>query len=119
MGSYPVVQDASVLQEDPEKLRTDLPCDYEAPALDLSSNEESSFTTVPAHPLGIKPLGNIYTADENIKNKAGLFAFLPDELITQLIEWLDPVVLLRLSCTCKALYAFSRQDDLWKTQFLR
>ncbi|KAL8774706.1 MAG: hypothetical protein Q9209_000645 [Squamulea sp. 1 TL-2023] len=53
-------------------------------------------------------------ADQNIKTKAGAFALLPDELITQTMEWLDPLGLMQLGCTCKALYAFSRQEDLWK-----
>ncbi|KAL8729832.1 MAG: hypothetical protein Q9166_004473 [cf. Caloplaca sp. 2 TL-2023] len=75
--------------------------------------------TVPPHPLNVKPLGNAYTANENIKIKAGLLAQLPDELITQVMEWLDPIALTRLGCTCKALYAFSRQEELWKPLFLR
>ncbi|KAL8650620.1 MAG: hypothetical protein Q9226_005071 [Calogaya cf. arnoldii] len=73
---------------------------------------------VPAHPLNVKPLGNAFTADENIKTEAGSFALLPDELIIQIIEWLDPSGLLQLGCTCKALYAFSRQEDLWKMLYL-
>ncbi|KAI4225657.1 MAG: hypothetical protein LQ349_007024 [Xanthoria aureola] len=73
---------------------------------------------VPAHPLDVKPLGNAFTADENIKTAAGSFALLPDELITRVMEWLKPSGLLQLGCTCKALYAFSRQEDLWKMLYL-
>lgn len=81
--------------------------------------ELQASTLVPIHPLEIKPLGNAYTTNENIKDKIGAFARLPDELIIQVFEWLDAVVLLRLSCTCKAMYAFSRQEDLWKALCLR
>lgn len=74
---------------------------------------------VPVHPLGIKPLGNAYTSNQNIKTRAGLFALLPDELITQVLEWFEPTSLLGLGSTCKTLYAFCRQEDLWKTLLLR
>lgn len=70
---------------------------------------------VPSHPLSIKPAGNAYTATKNIKFAAGLFVSLPDELIIQVLESLDAASLTRLGCTCKALYAFSRFEDLWKT----
>lgn len=79
---------------------------------------DSNPMMVPAHPLNVKPLGNAFTADENIKTEAGSFALLPDELITQIMEWLNPLGLLQLGCTCKALYAFSRQEDLWKMLYL-
>ncbi|KAL8714873.1 MAG: hypothetical protein Q9220_001386 [cf. Caloplaca sp. 1 TL-2023] len=80
--------------------------------------ENSTETIVPTHPLGVKPLGNAYTAEENIKAKAGLFALLPDELIIQAIEWLNSDSLVRLGSTCRTLYAFSRHDELWKSLFL-
>ena len=77
--------------------------------------ESSDSLTVPPHPLGIKPTGNMYTATENIKPAAGFFMRLPDELIIQVLESLDAASLQCLGCTCKALYAFSRFEDLWKT----
>ena len=78
-----------------------------------SSGEHDSV--VPSHPLGIKPAGNAYSATENIKLATGVFTALPDELIIQLLEFLDATSLKRLGCTCKALYAFSRLEELWKT----
>lgn len=77
--------------------------------------ERQGSKLIPVHPLEIKPLGNAYTANGNIRARAGLFAIFPDEMITQVLEYLDSVGLLRLSYTCKALYAFSRQEELWKT----
>lgn len=71
--------------------------------------------TVPFHPLKIKPAGNAYTATENIKLAAGSFALLPDELLIQVLEYLGAASLKRLGSACKALYAFSRLEDLWKT----
>lgn len=76
---------------------------------------ENDPLTVPLHPLRIRPTGNAYTATENIKPAAGAFAALPDELLIQILESLDAASLKRLGCTCKALYAFSRLEDLWKT----
>ena len=71
--------------------------------------------TVPAHPVGIKPTGNAYNATRNLKSAAGVFVDLPDELLVQVFEYLDARSLQRIGCTCKAMYAFSRLEDLWKT----
>ena len=76
---------------------------------------DNDSVTVPSHPLGIKPSGNAYTASENLKSAAGYFAVLPDELLVQILEYLDASSLKDIECTCKALYAFSRLEDLWKT----
>ena len=73
---------------------------------------------VPHHPLDIRPSGNAYTADENIKANAGLFSCMPDELIVQVLEYLDGTSLVELGRTCKAIYAFSRLEDLWKALFI-
>lgn len=81
----------------------------------LECSEEYDSLTVPPHPLGIKPTGNAYIATGNIKPAAGFFMRLPDELIIQVLEFLDATALQRLGSTCKALYAFSRFEDLWKT----
>ena len=77
------------------------------------SNNDS--VAVPSHPLGIKPNGNAYTANENLKSAAGYFAVLPDELLVMVLECLDAKSLRKIECCCKALYAFSRLEDLWKT----
>lgn len=84
-----------------------------------SATERLASTLVPIHPFEIKPLGNVYTASENIKVRSGLFALLADETVIEVFERLDAVTLLRLGCTCKALYAFSRLEELWKTLCLR
>lgn len=78
-----------------------------------SSGEDDSL--VPSHPLKIKPAGNAYTATENIKLAAGSFTALPDEILIHVLECLDAISLKRLGCACKALYAFSRLEELWKT----
>lgn len=76
---------------------------------------EDTILKVPPHPLGIKPAGNAYTAQDDLKSVAGCFSHLPDELVVQVLEFLDSTALVRLGATCKALYAFCRFDDLWKT----
>lgn len=73
---------------------------------------------VPHHPLDIRPSGNAYTADTNIKANAGSFSCMPDELIVRILEHLNRTSLMELGRTCKALYAFSRLEDLWKVLFL-
>ena len=76
---------------------------------------EDDSLAVPLHPLRIQPSGNGYTAPQTIKQAAGLFANLPDESIIQVLEYLDATSLRWLGCACKALYAFSRVEELWKT----
>lgn len=49
---------------------------------------------------------------------AGTFVALPDELLIQVLELLDAASLKRLGCACKALYAFSRFEELWKTLYI-
>ena len=82
---------------------------------DAWSNGEAVYPTIGVHPLGIKPLGNAYTAQENLKLNAGLFACLPDEVLIQFLEHLSASLLRSIGATCKALYAFSRVDELWKS----
>ena len=79
----------------------------------LQTVDEAS-TVVPHHPLEVRPSGNAFTSGLDIKAAAGHFFLLPDELIVQILEWCDGTSLLNLGHTCKALYAFSRFEDLWK-----
>ncbi len=74
---------------------------------------------VPPHPLGIKPLGNAYDAKINIKRNCGIFTWLPDELLISVLEYLDAATLVRLGGACKALYAFCREEELWKSIFVK
>ena len=71
--------------------------------------------SVPSHPIGVKPTGNAYNATENLKSATGFLVALPDESIVQVLEYLDGSSLQKIGCTCKAMYAFSRLEDLWKT----
>lgn len=82
------------------------------------SDTISTAVAIPSHPLAIKPAGNIYTSIYNLKSAAGYFACLPDELIVEILEYLDARSLIRLEATCKALYGFARFEDLWKTLFI-
>lgn len=82
------------------------------------SDATSAAFAIPPHPLGIKPAGNVYTSVHNLKSAAGYFAWLPDELIVESLEYLDARSLLQVEATCKALYAFTRFEDLWKRLFI-
>ena len=79
---------------------------------------DESPVAVLSHPLKVKPAGNAYGGEANIKRAAGLFSILPDELIIIILEDLGPTSLLQLGSTCKAMYAFSRLEELWKTLFV-
>jgi len=82
----------------------------------VSVEAESS---IPSHPLGIKPLGNKYFHDgRDAREFLGNLQVLPDELLAQLFEFLDPRSLRLLGYTCRFLFAFCLSDDLWKTIFL-
>lgn len=86
--------------------------------LSAADNDEDVAAAVPPHPLGIKPSGNAYTSSENIKTCCGAFARLPDELLSHLFESFDADALVRLGSTCRALYAFTRLDELWRALFV-
>ncbi|SMQ50819.1 unnamed protein product [Zymoseptoria tritici ST99CH_3D7] len=82
----------------------------------LDSKDDSTF--VRRHPLGLRPSGNAYTSSKNLKDSCGLFATLPDELIAGLLEYLQPKDLLRLGGTCRAVHAFTRNEELWRNLFV-
>lgn len=86
---------------------------------DHALDAETTAAAVPPHPLGIRPAGNAYTATENIKANCGSFARLPDELLNHIFESFDAQTLRRLGSTCRALYAFTRLDELWRALFVR
>lgn len=73
---------------------------------------------IPSHPLGVKPSGNGLLATWSLRDAIGAFQLLPDELILILLEGLDGPSLLRLGRTCKAFYAFTRAEEIWKTLFV-
>lgn len=83
------------------------------------NDDEDVAIALPSHPLGVKPAGNAYTASENIKARCGSFARLPDELLSHILESFDADALVRLGSTCRALYAFTRLDELWRALFVR
>ncbi|KAI2738221.1 hypothetical protein DTO013E5_3560 [Penicillium roqueforti] len=74
---------------------------------------------IPSHPLGVKPSGNALLATWSLRNAIGTFQHLPDELILLLLEALDGPSLLSIGRTCKAFYAFTRAEELWKALFVR
>lgn len=85
----------------------------------ILDGEEDVAAAVPSHPLGVKPAGNAYTSSENIKAHCGSFARLPDELLSHIFESFDADVLLHLGSSCRALYAYTRLDELWRALFVR
>jgi hypothetical protein len=85
---------------------------------DVSVDDLDDSSLVRRHPLGLRPAGNALTTSVNLKTSFGLFAYLPDELISQFLEYLDPATLLRLGGTCRGLYAFTRNEELWRALFV-
>ena len=66
------------------------------------------------HPLGVRPSGNALTANEDLRCNLGVLSLLPDQLVLTILEWLDENALLRLGAACRALYAYSTCDQLWR-----
>ncbi|KAJ6446276.1 Noc1p protein [Purpureocillium lavendulum] len=80
----------------------------------------SDSESIPLHQLGVKPLGNRYLSNgPNARTRIGLWAMLPDELLTVVLDVLDKSDLIRFGSTCKFLYAFCHADELWKALFLQ
>ncbi|RAH66504.1 putative F-box and JmjC domain protein [Aspergillus aculeatinus CBS 121060] len=82
------------------------------------AEDEAAHDAIPGHPLGVKPSGNALLATENLRDAIGVFNILPDELILMLLEQLDGPSLVRIGRTCKAFYAFTRAEELWKALFV-
>lgn len=77
-------------------------------------SEPKQLEAIPAHPLGVKPSGNGLMATWTLRSSIGHLQALPDEMILSLLETLDSASLRALGSTCKALYAFTRSEELWK-----
>lgn len=87
-----------------------------------SRNISSFHQQISKHPLGIKPSANAYLADskdlENIGNSAGtLFKKLPDDIILNVLSYLDVADLVNASHVSKFWYAYATFDDLWRTLY--
>lgn len=75
---------------------------------------------IQAHPLGVRPSGNALTGSSaHAHDSIGTFGALPDEMILTVLEWLEDAELLRLGQTCRAFFAFTSSEDLWKALLLR
>jgi hypothetical protein len=90
----------------------------EASKSEALSVADGHLATVPTHPLGVKPAGNAYTSATDSKANAGSFSSLPDELVILLLESLKARDLCVLGATCRAMYAFSRAEELWRALFV-
>jgi hypothetical protein len=97
----------------------DITNDNEASHASLNESVATGRDTIPCHPLGVKPSGNGLTAAWDLRSASGTIAILPDELILILLEYLDSSTLVCFGQTCKALYAFTRSEDIWKALFIR
>lgn len=87
--------------------------------LPLTNEDSSNDDAIPCHPLGVKPSGNGLLASKSLRDAIGTFQRLPDDLILILLEFLDGASLLSIGRTCKAFYAFTRAEELWKALFVR
>ena len=74
-----------------------------------------------SHPLGILASGNffLHPKSHNIRpSSLGNLHFLSDTLLISILSTLGPSSLLTLSCTSKALLAFTYHESLWKDLFV-
>ncbi|KAL2022819.1 hypothetical protein VTK56DRAFT_4635 [Thermocarpiscus australiensis] len=89
------------------------------PMANMDNEDSDVSSSVPPHPLGIKPLGNKYFSNgKDARKSLGTLQVLPDEMLMQLLEFLDKRSLRLLGYTCRFLYACCMSDDVWKTIFL-
>ncbi len=83
---------------------------------DVGTKDGASL--VRKHPLRVRPSGNALTSPVNLKSACGLFASVPDELLVLLLEALGARDLLRFGASCRALHAFTRNEELWRALFI-
>lgn len=83
------------------------------------ANTQSADVSGTTHPLGLLPLGNQFLSEApKARSFAGTFQFLPDEMLSVILECLDHESLRTLGYTCKFLFAFCHANELWKSCFL-
>lgn len=82
---------------------------------------DDGTVSVANHPLNVRPLGNAFVAEYNLKHtaSAGLFGWLPDELLMQILGSLGPEDLCSISATSRCMYAYSHSEELWRPLFTR
>ena len=85
---------------------------------DEEEEDEETNMSIPQHPLEIKPLGNAYMSSEDLRTTSGFFYRLPEETLVYLLEQMEAPVLVALGATCKAMYAFTRADELWRALYI-
>ncbi|CDO94727.1 unnamed protein product [Kluyveromyces dobzhanskii CBS 2104] len=86
-----------------------------------------AFTSVPTHPLGVKPSGNalIEGADpkeiKQVREKLlGSLAVLPEDVLIELITYIDdPKDLQSLGCSSRILYAYTYDEELWRRNYTK
>jgi hypothetical protein len=86
--------------------------------IDSNDQDGQGTTFVARHPLGVRPSGNAFASHTNLKSSMGFVARLPDELLASFLETLPSADLLRLGSTCRALHAFTRNEELWRALFI-
>lgn len=84
----------------------------------VAAKDDDTTTAVRRHPLGVRPSGNAFLSATNLRTFIGSFAFLPDEVIAQVLDYFDAPTLLRLGASCRALHAFTRNEELWRALFV-
>lgn len=78
------------------------------------------MAAIQSHVLGVRPSGNALTNDSrDLRTHMGSLVLLPDELLHLVLEWLSASALITLGSTCKALFAFTSNDELWRSLFIR
>ncbi|EGW34213.1 uncharacterized protein SPAPADRAFT_134196 [Spathaspora passalidarum NRRL Y-27907] len=85
----------------------------------------SVFSVSGRHPLNVKPSGNSLLNDDIALTKVrdallGAFASFPDELIQEVLSYVDDVESLRsLAHTSRIFYAFLYDEELWKKLYVK
>jgi hypothetical protein len=89
-------------------------------SLTLDRDQSLDSDLIPSHPLGVKPLGNLYLHDgPNARRAIGLWNAFPDEILMIILEHFDKSSLVNLGSTCKFFFAFCYSEELWKALFLQ
>ncbi|KAL8243742.1 hypothetical protein R6Q59_010000 [Mikania micrantha] len=105
-----------MLQNSPVMSSTHRPCQLSAHPTYSTDNTNivASIDEARKHPLGVKPSGNALTSKTNLQMAMGSLAMLPDSIILLLFEFLDVPSLVNIGFTCRACFAYSTYDSLWR-----
>ena len=82
--------------------------------------DNQGYTSIPAHPQGVQPMGNIYLDDQGmikssrLRNGLGIFQILTDDVLLSLLSYFSVEDILKLGKLSRIFYIFCKDEGIWR-----